>query len=176
MANYRAGLQVIDITNPASPQPIGAVDTPHLAQGVAISEDHAYVADGYAGLRVASLQCETEVSVYLMGLHARRLGSSCVVSWSIGQPQANVGIRVWRQSADSALAMLGEAELRGPDSYVFIDEVAPASAAQYWLEEVTTDGSVNWYGPAHLSAAVVPATLALRQNQPNPFNPQTTLR
>lgn len=52
----------------------------------------------------------------------------------------------------------------------------PAETADYWLEEMTTDGSVNWYGPACLSAADVLLALALDQNQPSPFNPRTTFR
>ena len=39
------GLQVIDITNPASPQIVGSVDTPGYAYGVATSGTHACVAD-----------------------------------------------------------------------------------------------------------------------------------
>ena len=39
------GLQVIDITNPESPQIVGSVDTPGDACGVAVSGTHAYVAD-----------------------------------------------------------------------------------------------------------------------------------
>jgi len=62
VADGVAGLQVIDITDPASPQLVGGVDTPGEAFGVAISGSHAYVADYDAGLQIAPLQC-TEVGV-----------------------------------------------------------------------------------------------------------------
>ena len=171
-----SGLQVIDITDPASPQLVGGVDTPGYAYGVAISGNHAYVADNGAGLQVAPLQCDAVTSVYLVDLVAQRVGSSCVVRWSISQPQAHAGFRVWRQTPSSARTLLGEAMVSGPSTYEYVDQAPPVGAADYWLEEVTTDGSVYWYGPAHLSAAAVPAMLALRQNHPNPFNPRTELR
>jgi len=176
VAGQRAGLQVIDITDPASPQRVGGVDTPGYAYGVAISGNHAYVADNGAGLQVAPLQCDAVTSVYLVDLVAQRVGSSCVVRWSISQPQAHAGFRVWRQTPSSARTLLGEAMVSGPSTYEYVDQAPPVGAADYWLEEVTTDGSVYWYGPAHLSAAAVPAMLALRQNHPNPFNPRTELR
>jgi len=176
VADVEAGLQVIDITDPASPQLVGGVDTPGRAYGVAISGSHAYVADGSAGLQVAPLHCDGGVFVYLVDLLAQRVGSSCVVRWSISQPQAHAGFRVWRQLPSSALTLLGEALVSGPWTYEYVDQAPPASAADYWLEEVTNDGSVNWYGPAHLSAAAGPAMVALRQNHPNPFNPRTQLR
>ena len=49
VADWDAGLQVIDIADPASPQLVGGVDTPGYAYGVAISGSHAYVADGPPG-------------------------------------------------------------------------------------------------------------------------------
>ncbi len=45
VADGASGLQVIDITNPASPQIVGSVDTPGYAMGVAVSGTYAYVAD-----------------------------------------------------------------------------------------------------------------------------------
>jgi hypothetical protein len=39
---------VIDISNPSSPAPAGTCDT-WDAQGVAVSGDYAYVADGFTG-------------------------------------------------------------------------------------------------------------------------------
>jgi hypothetical protein len=50
-----SGLQVIDITNPASPQIVGSVDTPGFANAVAVSGTHAYVADYASGLQVIDI-------------------------------------------------------------------------------------------------------------------------
>jgi hypothetical protein len=46
---------VIDITDPASPQIVGGVDTPGHAFALAVSETHAYVADGFYGLKVIDI-------------------------------------------------------------------------------------------------------------------------
>ena len=51
IADYLSGLQVIDITDPASPQIVGSLDTPGVAFGVAVSGTHAYIAD-WSGLQV----------------------------------------------------------------------------------------------------------------------------
>jgi hypothetical protein len=49
------GLQVIDISNPQSPQIVGSVDTPGSANGVAVAGTYAYVADWYPGLQVIDI-------------------------------------------------------------------------------------------------------------------------
>jgi len=46
------GLQVIDVTNPASPVIVGGVNTRGYAQGVAVVGSCAYVAEGDHGLQV----------------------------------------------------------------------------------------------------------------------------
>jgi hypothetical protein len=52
VANGDAGLQVIDVSNPASPQPVGGYDSGGWsASGVAVSGHYAYVAD-FTGLHV----------------------------------------------------------------------------------------------------------------------------
>ena len=45
MADYYAGLQVIDVSNPATPQRVGGYDTSGEAWGVAVSGNYAFVAD-----------------------------------------------------------------------------------------------------------------------------------
>jgi hypothetical protein len=45
-------LQVIDISNPASPLKVGSCDTSGHAYGIAVGGNYAYVADGEAGLQV----------------------------------------------------------------------------------------------------------------------------
>ena len=55
VATDNGGLQVIDITNPASPQIVGSRDTPDGARGVAVSATYAYVADWDSGLQVIDI-------------------------------------------------------------------------------------------------------------------------
>ncbi len=50
-----SGLQVIDITNPQSPQIVGSVDTPGGAREAAVSGTYAYVADYDSGLQVIDI-------------------------------------------------------------------------------------------------------------------------
>ncbi len=50
VADGLAGLQVIDVSNPANPQRVGGYDTSGYAHGVAVSGNYAYVADDYGGL------------------------------------------------------------------------------------------------------------------------------
>lgn len=49
------GLKVVDISNLASPQLVGAVDTPGYARGVAVTGTHVFVADGTSGVRVIDI-------------------------------------------------------------------------------------------------------------------------
>jgi hypothetical protein len=55
VADGSGGLQVIDISNPASPQVIGAVDTPDSAYGITVVGSTAYVADRNSGLQVIDI-------------------------------------------------------------------------------------------------------------------------
>ena len=67
VADGSAGLQIIDVTDPATPAILGSVDTPGLASGVALSTDGttAFVADYAAGLQVIDVN----------------LGNPIVASW-----------------------------------------------------------------------------------------------
>ena len=55
VADGESGLQIIDVTNPASPKWEGSLDTPGSAQNVAVSGTTAYVADGDGGLRIVDV-------------------------------------------------------------------------------------------------------------------------
>ena len=60
-----SGLQVIDISTPATPVIVGSVDTPGTAWGVAVAGTHAYVADGSSGLQVIDIS--TPASPLIVG-------------------------------------------------------------------------------------------------------------
>jgi hypothetical protein len=52
VADWDAGLQVIDVSNPATTQRVGGYDTSGFARSVAVSGNCAYVADSTAGLQM----------------------------------------------------------------------------------------------------------------------------
>ncbi len=52
VADGHAGLQIIDITNPASPEIVGSIDTPDWAYHLAVSDGYVYLTDWDAGLQV----------------------------------------------------------------------------------------------------------------------------
>ena len=55
VADYSSGLQIVDVSSPASPAIVGAVDTPGWAIGVAVSGGYAYVGDAASGLQVVDV-------------------------------------------------------------------------------------------------------------------------
>ena len=59
LADSGAGLQVIDVSNPANPQRVGGYYTNGFAIGVAVSGNYAYVADYDAGLQVIDVSNPT---------------------------------------------------------------------------------------------------------------------
>lgn len=174
VANPGADLQVLEIADPASPRRIGSFHTRGTSADVAVHDGRMYVTG--AGLSVAPLQCESALAVFVADLQARRDGRQGVVSWSVSQPQTGVEFRIWREAAGQARTLLGEATPTAASAYRFVDLAAPDGAAEYWLEIVAADADATWYGPAHLTAATLPAVAQLRQNRPNPFNPRTSLQ
>ena len=58
VADWGAGLQVIDVSNPANCVRVGGYDT-GFAVGVAVSGNYAYVADLFAGLQVIDVSNPT---------------------------------------------------------------------------------------------------------------------
>jgi hypothetical protein len=84
VADWKAGLQVIDISDPKHPGMVDTCDTPGSARGVYVSGSYAYVADGGAGLQVIDIsdpghpgiagQCDTPGyawrGIHVAGTHA----------------------------------------------------------------------------------------------------------
>ena len=126
---------------------------------------------GYClGVRAATIP----PAVYMAQFQVVRRGAQATIHWVISLPRAHAGFHVWREEPGSNRVQINQALLSGQEAYDFIDPTPPTGSADYWLQEVTTDGSDSWYGPAHLDAVPIPTALRLGQNQPNPFNPRTT--
>lgn len=52
---YDVGLQILDISDPSRPTPIGFYNTPGAARSLVISGDFAYIADGESGLQILNI-------------------------------------------------------------------------------------------------------------------------
>ena len=63
VSDLLSGLQVIDISDPTSPELVGAVNTPGRALGVAVLGNYAYVADVESGLQVIDVSTPTSVRI-----------------------------------------------------------------------------------------------------------------
>ena len=68
-----AGLQVIDVSNPANPRRVGGYDTGGHAWGVAVSGNYAYVADREGGLQVIDVSNPAKPQRTVRLLEYRRL-------------------------------------------------------------------------------------------------------
>lgn len=55
LAYATGGLEIIDISYPAAPTGVGRLDTPGVAEGVAVEGNIAYVADSEAGLQIIDI-------------------------------------------------------------------------------------------------------------------------
>ena len=55
VADYTAGLQVVDVSDPANPLTVGGLDTSGWAYHVAVADGYVYLADGPSGLQVVDV-------------------------------------------------------------------------------------------------------------------------
>ena len=72
VADDDAGLQIIDVSNPASPVRLGGYDTSGYAWGVAVAGNRIYVADYEKGLKVF---CTLPNVQYMMRVEGGTLGT-----------------------------------------------------------------------------------------------------
>ena len=70
------GMQIFEISQPDSPQLVGSIDTPGIAQGLALSNGYVYIADGDGGLRVIDVRIPStpvEAGFLLFSVSATRV-------------------------------------------------------------------------------------------------------
>jgi hypothetical protein len=139
------------------------------------SPNENYVAVAAGTSQSIGIKRRTPQAVYLAQFIAYRRGQEVAVHWTISQPRDHAGFHLWRQELGRERVRLSQSLLSGQAAYEFIDPTPPIGEAEYWLQEMTTAGSENWYGPAQLGAASIPTLLRMAQNHPNPFNPRTTI-
>lgn len=83
VAANKAGMWIIDISNPANPRRVGTIDTPGQAYGIDVSGSYAYVAAGSAGLHVVDISEPLQpVLVATVGTEERDVDVTVVGSYA----------------------------------------------------------------------------------------------
>lgn len=119
------------------------------------------------------LGCQT-VSVAITAFDARTRDGAVELTASFNSDFGDFRVNVYRQ--DDALAQpvrYRSVEMGAGDDFVFVDRnVEPGKTYRYHIGAVDGDG--EFFSPVML--VTMPAVAAeLRQNEPNPFNPTTTI-
>jgi len=108
-----AGLLVADVSDPAHPLEVGALDTPGYAFGMAISQGIVYIADGWEGLHLVNINDPR---------HPNSIGMADTPGWAFGVDVDNgrayvadafMGLRVLDISNPGQLVELGGYSVEG---------------------------------------------------------------
>jgi hypothetical protein len=175
VADDQGDVQVIDVSVPTSPTIAGALIVPQSAWGLALDDDHLYVA-GPAGLQIAWKQCAGDVAVLLTSFEIRREPAAIAIRWS-----------------SSASAPGSEFRLRGDQDgrtwdLPYTDVGGGVYTATQTLPGDLVDGPVTYFlsyrsrgqdwlllDRRTVDLDLVPRGARLLGSHPNPFNPRSRI-
>lgn len=129
---------------------------------------------GAADTAQTTLTVTCTTPVRLLSFTASRDGVRGVLTWEVADAVDHAGFRVYRAGENGSRIRLTDSLLRGGPTYRFVDDAAPPTETEYWLEEVSRGGTSTWFGPRTLPAAAVGRPLALRSGS-NPIRTGTRI-
>jgi len=147
IADEDAGLQVVDVTNPATPSHIGSMDVPGYAGSVAVTTANVYLA-GSAGLVMVPSQCQAatgtgpnpigSLDAVLGPSHPNPLfsGASAIIPFVLGH-RGDVSLRILDVSGRQVASLLHELLEAGEHRIPWDgrdDRSAPVPAGMYFYE------------------------------------------
>jgi len=148
VADEGSGLQVIDISDPTSPTLVGNYNTPGSARGIAVSGDHAFVADWFWGLQVIDISDPT--SPTLVGTcdtphYACGVAVSGDHAFVADQSSGLQVIQVYQSEVDSD-NNIGQSLFvnASPDTIFGARLTTVQTDSVTW--ELSADGGMNWQG------------------------------
>jgi len=120
-----------------------------------------------------TLGCQT-VSVAITGFQAKALKGAVEITASFNADFDNFRVNVYRQDDRLEQAMRYKTiEMSGGSDLTFVDRlVEPGKTYRYYIGAVDKDG--EFFSPTQ-EVTIPEVDAALRQNNPNPFNPTTTI-
>lgn len=132
-----------------------------------------------------------EVDTYLNGeTHPVELSSfsissvagRVVIEWTTQSETENLGFHIYKSATPNGQKqrvtkemIKGALNSETRHDYRWEEEVDEDQVFWYWLADVSTDGSMRFYGPKRVETVAAPEFYTLEQNYPNPFNPTTTI-
>ncbi|MEX1276452.1 MAG: choice-of-anchor B family protein [Bacteroidota bacterium] len=179
VAWYQAGIRVVDLTNPISPQVVGYYDT--YPQGNGIAYAGAWGADPYfpSGKVIVS-DMQTGLHVVRYTGDKRGIVNGTVTNGSTGAVIVDVLLHfkdaaITRWTGSNGQYIFGYA----PGTYSATVEAPgfqPKEVTVTVTEGATTTTNITLSPVVSVEGEGVPTLFSLDQNYPNPFNPSTTIR
>jgi hypothetical protein len=123
VADYTAGLRVVDVSNPASPTLLGTVDTGGFAAGVFVAGRYAYVVDANDGLNIVDVSSSTAPAV--VGVYAGTNGDNVYVAGRYAYVAAGgSGLQIVDVSNPAAPTLVGSYSMTGAYDVYVVGEYA----------------------------------------------------
>jgi hypothetical protein len=119
----------------------------------------------------------TVTPVYLNYYMAERSGNVVVIKWTVSYEIEHLGFEVWRQAGNTEIEKVSDEIVAGLGGHEYVDMHPPIEETDYWLKEIGTNGSIQWFGPMKVAAVGDDRERAgIREAAPNPCNPVATIK
>ena len=164
-----AGLKILDLTTPNSPNEIGAYDSPGFAEHAFVDASTVYLSDGFTAFSVLDYDAPTTAAL-IAGFAAELADGAVSLRWRVETDESLSGFRVERSVGGhtQSVAHVGAA------GRSFVDgTVVAGTKYSYTLYAITRAGVE--YGSWPVTVSVPGRVASMLSLHPNPFNPTTTI-
>lgn len=150
-----------------------------------------YVTDSGNNLRtgseetIASTLKDISLPVQMGQMEATAIpGEGINLGWRTESEANSAGFHIWRSDSEKGTYKRVTTALiastgRGSSAteYEFVDKnIQDGNKYWYKIEELSTEGKSEFFGPISVQGVPLPTEYKLSQNYPNPFNPETTIK
>lgn len=132
--------------------------------------------DGFQGTQgpVWSFTVVSPVPVLFSGFSAKVSGAAAQIDWTLRSDEAMQSYTIYRRTGDDATPLAVTSESLSGNKGSYIDRTVEGGKT-YRYEMVVKTASGDEYRSQSSTVSMPVFALALEQNHPNPFNPQTTI-